>query len=471
VKVEEVLVAKGYLSRSAIRSAVQASVKRRVPLESLLLSAGAITEQKLKEALLVGDEELEEIKDRRLFLRRTPLFSQIDARALQEIAATVSWEWFPRDHVIVGQGARTADFYVVQSGRVKVCVSEGEREKTLAVLSRGECFGEMSLLSGGATTATVRAAEPTLCLKQGQKQFLEMMNRYPTLHRFFGRLFVERARTIYKELLLDSYPFVQPASPSAASGQAAYERPVIILTLGRFGIIRKGKPIVFAGKAQKKPLLLLKALICLGGRQVREGAITELLWPDSEADAAHSAFSTTLSRLRGLLGSQKAIEISEGKARIDPDYVWIDVWEFERLCKQADGQRSEGAALPAKEAMQTAIRLYEGHFLASDDEFWALSVRENLRNRFVRLVSKFGEVLERQDDWERALELYGKALEIDQFVEEFYQRLMACYQKRGCRAEAIAVYERCVRMLSMEFGISPSDKTLAIIGKIRSRTE
>ena len=470
MKVEEVLVTKGYLSKEAVRSATLASGRASVPVEIRLLSSGAIGEEKFREALSLSPDEFAEFKDRLLFLKRTSLFSELNERELQEVAASVSWEWFPRGHVIISQGSKAADFYVVHSGRVKVCVSEGERETTLAVLSRGECFGEMSLLSGGATTATVKAAEPTLCLKQGQRQFLETMDRYPTLHRFFSKLFVKRVRTIYKEILLEGYPFLQPSISSAPSEQTALKRPVTVLTLGTFGIIRNGKPVVFSGKAQKKPLLLLKALISLGGRHVRESAVTELLWPDSEGDAAHSAFSTTLSRLRHLLGSPEAVEVREGNARINPDCLWVDVWEFDRLSEQAD-QRSKGSDLSGMENLQNAIRLYKGSFLPSDDEFWTFPVRENVRNRFVRLVLRLGDILEEKGDLDGAQQVYERALEIDDFVEECHQRLMTCHLKRGCRAEAMAAFERCARMLSTEFGMTPSDKTLAIVAQIKSGME
>lgn len=468
MKVEDVLVTKGHVSKSVARSAVQAGDKERLPAWSLLLASGAIDEQKIKDALVLPDEELEEFKDPVLFLKRTPLFNQINDKAVRQIAATVSWEWFPQGHVIIGQGFKAADFHIIQGGRVRVCIGEGESETTLAVLSRGDCFGEMSLLSGGLTTATVKATEPTLCLKQGQGRFLEMINRYPVLHHYFSRLVVERVRTIYKELILDGSPFPRPLPSSSPSGQAARERPVMVFTLGQFELIRKGTPIVFEGKAQKKPLLLLKALICLGGRQVGEGAVTELLWPDSEGDAAHSAFSTTLSRLRSLLGSQNAIEVSEGRARINPDCVWIDIWEFDHLCTQAEEPWNESTSSPAVDAMQKAVRLYKGHFLPSEEHFWALSVRENLRSRYLRLVSKLGDLLEGRNDLESALQWYERALEIDDLVEEFYQRLIGGYQQRGCKAEAIAVYERCARRFATEFGITPSNKTLAMVGKIKS---
>jgi hypothetical protein len=39
-------------------------------------------------------------------------------------------------------------------------------------------------------------------------------------------------------------------------------------TLGDFVVVREGVPLVSKGKAQKRPLEMLKALVALGGRNV-----------------------------------------------------------------------------------------------------------------------------------------------------------------------------------------------------------
>src|SRR3990172_11548238 len=87
--------------------------------------------------------------------------------------------------------------------------------------------------------------------------------------------------------------------------------PVRIFTLGRFEIVTAGKPVRFPRKAQQKPVLLLKALIALGGKDVAEGQITDLLWPESEGDMAHQSFATNLRRLRQLLGEERALVLRE----------------------------------------------------------------------------------------------------------------------------------------------------------------
>ena len=89
-----------------------------------------------------------------------------------------------------------------------------------------------------------------------------------------------------------------------------------IFTLGRFGLVKDGKPLQFARKAQEKPLALLKALIAFGGREVHEEQIADALWPEADGDLAHKSVATTLWRLRKLIGYPEAIQLSDKKADI-----------------------------------------------------------------------------------------------------------------------------------------------------------
>lgn len=103
------------------------------------------------------------------------------------------------------------------------------------------------------------------------------------------------------------------------------------LAYGQFRLLRGGDPLTFAGKAQRRPLDLLRALIAYGGREVPEERITEALWPRIDGDSAHRSFTTTLHRLRKLLGEDRAVQLSEGKLTLDGRYVWVDTWAFEQV--------------------------------------------------------------------------------------------------------------------------------------------
>jgi DNA-binding SARP family transcriptional activator len=242
--------------------------------------------------------------------------------------------------------------------------------------------------------------------------------------------------------------------------------PIKIFTLGRFGLVKEGTLVQSSTKGQQKPLSMLKALISIGGREVDAAKLADILWPEAEGDAASIAFKTTLFRLRRLLGLENAIQVKKGKVILDSRYCYVDAWTFERLVGKAEKlwkeSQSKVSAEEAARMTDKAITMYRGSFLSADDEHWALSYRERLQSKFLRLATKLGEYLERTGQCEKAVEYYQRALEVDNLTEEFYQSLMVCYQHLGRQSKAMNVYNRCRNVLSAILGIEPSSKTEAI---------
>ena len=107
-----------------------------------------------------------------------------------------------------------------------------------------------------------------------------------------------------------------------------------IFTLGRFQVLKDKQPLGFFAKLQHKPIELLKALIAFGGQKVHEDHLSEALWPRIDADYAHRSLTTTLHRLRKLLGEDKAIVLQDGRLSLNPSYFWIDTWAFEQVLEK-----------------------------------------------------------------------------------------------------------------------------------------
>lgn len=83
--------------------------------------------------------------------------------------------------IIVEEGAKNREMYVVQSGRVKVVKGSGEKETVLAVLGEGDIFGEMSLLDPRPRSATVKAMGEARVLAIDHEMFLKRVRVDPTL--------------------------------------------------------------------------------------------------------------------------------------------------------------------------------------------------------------------------------------------------------------------------------------------------
>ena len=227
--------------------------------------------------------------------------------------------------------------------------------------------------------------------------------------------------------------------------------PVRIYTLGRFSVLVDGKPLHSGGRVQRKPLELLMALVALGGRDVSESQLTEALWPDAEGSAAHDVCAINLHRLRKLLGYDRAISLQGNRFSLNPGCVWVDAWAFER-----------GLA-SAQAVSDKALALYQGPFLGKDAELaWALPLRERLRTKFLRSLTHWGRGLLEAKEFEPAITILEKGLNVDPLAEEFYRNLMLCYQGLSRRAEAIGVYRRCQKALAAALGVSPAPETIAL---------
>lgn len=220
-------------------------------------------------------------------------------------------------------------------------------------------------------------------------------------------------------------------SPPAET--SAWVWPVQIRTLGRFEIQLDGKPLETGRKAPRKLLTFLKALIALGGENVSEQRLADVLYPDHDGDTALELVATSLHRVRKLLGDATALVRSEGRISINSARVWLDVRTFERL--------EPGAG-------ETALSLFRGSFLAEEEAAWAAAPRERLERRFIRLVIAEGTRRETEQDHGSAAALYARGVEAAPLAEEFYQGLIRCYKAEGREAEARAVYGQLEQILT-----------------------
>ena len=235
-------------------------------------------------------------------------------------------------------------------------------------------------------------------------------------------------------------------------------------TLGVFRLLRHGEPLAVSGKAQRRPLELLKVLIANGGEQVSEDRVTEAMWPRIEGDSAHRSFTSTLHRLRKLLGEDRAVVLHEGRLTLDRRFFWVDAWVFEHTLAELDAafrhSRAGLGAARVEEMGERVLALYKGPFMATDaDEAWYVPPRERLRNRFARVMTDVAHYWETSGQWERSIDCCEKCLEADPLAESFYRRLMVCYRQLGRRAEAMEVYNRCRKVLDTALKVEPSPET------------
>ena len=240
-----------------------------------------------------------------------------------------------------------------------------------------------------------------------------------------------------------------------------------IHTLGRFEILKDGTPLDFAGRSQKRPLELLKALISRGGIEVDIEKIMDDLWPEAEGDMAHSAFSTNLSRLRTILPHKEMIQLRDSRLTLNPKYCWVDTWVFEVFLEEAETLWKQGHRKKAMAKYEEALALYKGPFISDEPlKHWVVLLRERLSLRYLKALTTLGSALEEEGEYEKAIEWYETGLEANNLEEVFYQRLILCYGRLGCHADVVKMYRRCRDTLARKLDVPPSEETESIYKRI-----
>jgi LuxR family transcriptional regulator, maltose regulon positive regulatory protein len=216
----------------------------------------------------------------------------------------------------------------------------------------------------------------------------------------------------YAKSLIKRRALVPEQPPLAVQGWPWTYR---VQTLGGFRLLRHDAPLgASEGKAKKRPLELLKLLIAYGGEQVSESRLTDALWPRIDGDSAHRSFTSTLHRLRKLLGEDRAVVLHEGRLSLDRRYFWLDTWAFEQLASDLESANGE----QLEKVVDKLLALYRGSFMADDtDAAWMMPTRERLRGRFSRAVARAYRLWQERGQEERAHALYQKCVEIDPLTE------------------------------------------------------
>jgi len=263
---------------------------------------------------------------------------------------------------------------------------------------------------------------------------------------------------------------------AADSAIADWPWPYRVRTLGQFRLLRDDEPVTFSGKAQRRPLDLLRVLIASGGRDVPVERITEALWPRIDGDSARRSFTTTLHRLRKLIGNDRALHLSEGKLSLNGQLIWTDIWAFEQTSARLELLLRRPPERIGNEELQTLcermVTLYAGPFLGNEpDEPWMFAARERLRHRLIRALQQASRHAQRAGFLDQASNWLERAVEADSAAEGLYRQLMWCYAQLGRRDDVAATYERCCKVISALTHAEPSAETREQFTELMQRGE
>jgi CRP-like cAMP-binding protein len=105
------------------------------------------------------------------------LFADLSRPELEAVAHTFDEEWFGEGQRILRQGFTGSGFYVILEGDASVRIDGQERAK----LSRGDFFGEMSILLDEPPTADIVATTPLRCLVLARSDLAQWLSSMPSV--------------------------------------------------------------------------------------------------------------------------------------------------------------------------------------------------------------------------------------------------------------------------------------------------
>ncbi len=128
-------------------------------------------------------------------LRDVPLFSQVREGDLQRIAQAAHTRSFAKNSIIAFEDRPGEALYTVLTGQVKIVLTaEDGREVILSTRSKGDFFGEMSLIDDQPLSANVIAMEDSEMLVLHREDFQRCLEEMPMVAFGLLRAFCKRLR-------------------------------------------------------------------------------------------------------------------------------------------------------------------------------------------------------------------------------------------------------------------------------------
>ncbi len=196
------------------------------------------------------------------------------------------------------------------------------------------------------------------------------------------------------------------------------------------------------------------------------------LWPDASPKQLRNSLGITLYHLRRVLGNSQWIIFEDEVYRFNRalDYQF-DVEAFEAQLAHT-GRVESQTPDRAVTLLQAAIDLYQGDFV---EDFrhgeWFLLRRENLLRKYLDALLRLGRLHFGQRTYDRAAEIYRRAIEKDNVQEDAHRELMRCYARLGQRAQALRHYQTFEHILRTELGAPPAPESVALYEQLQRGEE
>ncbi len=138
--------------------------------------------------------------------RNIPFLSCVPSEELAKFQQTIIMKTFDKNQIILLEEDPTDFFYIIFSGKVKVTqINESGKELLLAIHKRGNYFGEMAMIDGKTSPATIVAMEHSKIGFSTRQNFVKYIMKNENCLQNMVSLLCSRLRDAWITLKLHSY--------------------------------------------------------------------------------------------------------------------------------------------------------------------------------------------------------------------------------------------------------------------------
>ncbi|HIK04994.1 MAG TPA: Crp/Fnr family transcriptional regulator [Trichormus sp. M33_DOE_039] len=135
-----------------------------------------------------------------------PLLSTASPQTLEWLLNVATEHEYPVGRAVLMEDAWGNAVYFIVSGWVKVRRTSGDDSVALAILGKGDFFGEMAILDESPRSTDVIALSTVKLLSISRERFIQILFKDPQLHHRMLQLMVRRLRQNNQRLQIRSSP-------------------------------------------------------------------------------------------------------------------------------------------------------------------------------------------------------------------------------------------------------------------------
>src|SRR5881396_2254766 len=241
--------------------------------------------------------------------------------------------------------------------------------------------------------------------------------------------------------------------------------PFRLKTFG--GLSLTGESGLVTGAATQRRKLALLAVLATGGeRGVSRDRLLALFWSESDVEHARHALTQSLSALRRELGSDNLF-LGSADLSLNPAVIESDVAALETALARGELER--------------AVALYVGPFLdgihldhahaSAEFERWVETERSRLAGLIAEALEHLAVAATELREHRRAVEWWRRLAALDPCSARSAAGLITALAAAGDASGALRHAQVYETLLREELNLEPDGAVLAIVRRIRHRTE